>query len=1473
MLSSQYPYYGPLGRGNYNVSLAFFGPTSEISKSIGLESSTGLALPNTDFIQKFAQGDLGISDSFIKEMLAKNINNPISQKNPDVLKQFISLNKLDIDLEKYKIGNKISVPSSAIKVPESMQMTGFKAFEKTALQSIFETQKPFMEIVKIAIGSAAKSEDIIARVMPLSGNPLKTKSRKPVGNAGTNSRPKAIGYRKGEELKKHLNDLSSIESERKLKGVKALEEDIQNNNNIIISNDLGFNTNSYWRILSTQYSTGTFDPKVDYVYSYINLPADEKKPVINEDIELEQEIEYDKYKPKVLIFGIYDSKGMVLDPNERLKTSGLFGNNITEIETPFKKASWIFSSPKWKLPEGMHEWPIFSSPNYVWEKKTFGKIITKVSKKKPGSGYKIKVYKKGEINKLTGEIAIVGSSVIDSFDTLEKESYRNYYNDLIRLSLDDNKLTDEEKEQAFKDVNEILDIEPQLEAVYSYGHTKASIYNRIGGKKAYPDALKRSYRPFEIFVPESQKDEKLNRLAQKTNKKPGYIWIDPEADYDLKVIRIDPKTIIEYRNGLDAEIRIGKVFFVKNRVKFSISNNAEFGISISKNGADNKIFNNIKEYFFENWNYENNKIVNTNIYNVSLWTYDAPKKYNKENYKWKNGIKTQASVVRTVQTTTTERLLNWNEINVNWSDLSQIWSNIHTEDKVENIITKNTPEEKKWATLTKNNGQWIYNSDIKNGIITLQDGTTIQVEDSVVKRWYYIYNNDFKGPNTNYNLPSFGTERHFIVNYDTEAIDIKDKSISLFKLRVENSDTSSVLIDPDQVTNSFLTSPDIFIKDPQFYGTGSEEDPQTLGIINRYALTDLDKESYYIVEGILKTENEFETDDDGNRKNSGRGKGGGWYRITHALGATSQFSKLLTDIITKLIPKITKLLKLLKNPVSFITDIMVELLGKNFEFLSNDAISSFQKSISIKQQLASQMSGIDTISEQINNTRLQNTLLSRKILNDARGKSNIEFLQAEKMSLDIMRKGEENIAEMEKVLNKKKSLSKKLTRFYKSSILSNYAYVDEKTLDIISPLDGSAIIPLSLFGADLSFGLASNMSAVPKKLPISLIFRNTKTKFNNVQFLIDNAKPKLKNIYQSLDQIKKDEIINLNNPVNYQVAQLDNKPPQINSYFLQDIDIKFEDGTSTTISNNLLDKFIKDNRNKYNFVYVTEILNKELADVDTLLQNGTQQDLDIAKEKLDNLRKNYPNNSLIDDKYKELNNKNKALSKNVQPLLKSLLGFVTFPLKIVGDIIQWMLNFFKSIKSPMKLASKMKEFLSFKWISQFLTPKGILEIFGFKFNPGSVGVEDLSQFLDVNFIPTLPTYRKEHLKDLAQQPLRLLTILKLMQKIINAVIDFIWSLFGIEALMKSPHVKIVPTDIEIDNSKNAMKTITDFFNSNVINSGSETILIDSNDNTFQNQIEVYEVELPDGTIKSYFTKAELDTFIKDNPDMNFDFAN
>ncbi|MBF0427794.1 MAG: HAMP domain-containing protein [Magnetococcales bacterium] len=60
--------------------------------------------------------------------------------------------------------------------------------------------------------------------------------------------------------------------------------------------------------------------------------------------------------------------------------------------------------------------------------------------------------------------------------------------------------------------------------------------------------------------------------------------------------------------------------------------------------------------------------------------------------------------------------------------------------------------------------------------------------------------------------------------------------------------------------------------------------------------------------------------------------------------------------------------------------------------------------------------------------------------------------------------------------------------------------------------------------------------------------------------------------------------------------------------------------------------------------------------------------------------------------------------------MKLILGIVTLPLKIVFSIIKWLLDFFKQLVNPIKFPGLIAEFLSFKWIMQFFTPKGLLEI-------------------------------------------------------------------------------------------------------------------------------------------------------------------
>jgi hypothetical protein len=1492
-LSPLYPYYGPLGSGNYNVSLAFFGPISEVSKSIGLNSSTGLMLPNTDFIQKFAEGDLGISDSFIKNMLVKNMNSPIASKNEAVFKQFAKQCKIDVsDIDKFKKGNKFVIPKDQIKIPEEFSMTGFKAFEKTTLQSIFETQKPFMEIVGVAIGSVAKAEDVIARVMPFFGNPLTVKSRKPVGNAGSGkSRPKAIGFKGAAETKEKLQKLNSIQESTKPKEINPQNATSSNPNDIGLdiksqnTNTSGF-PNQYWRVLSTVYSTGEFKPNIDYKYTYINLPADEPLPDVA-PVDIADTDPFDSYKPKTMIFGIYNSKGESLDPNEYLKTVGLKGNNRTEEITPFKRAEWILRSKKWKLPQDMIEWPSFGTPNYVWKQSLFGGVNTKVSKKSPGSGYSIKRYKSGDTNILTGNPAIPDDPIIQSFDAIESESHKKYYNDLIDIGLNGTTdLSKEEKVQINKDINERLDIRPQIELSYLYGHTKASIYNKVNNKEAFPAAMKKSYKPFQVFIPEAAKDPELVKLAVQRGSKAGMIWIDPEADYDMKVIRVDPVTSIEYSDAVGIpEIKTSIRKFVKNRVKFSFSNGATFSLSISKNGADTQTFDKISDYTFENWNYENNIIKNTNTYDISVWSDIAPIKFSNNNYSWI----------------------------VNREPLKVI---IPGTNGASFSMKAQTPDR---YSITKKDGIWYYSSTannfVKSGVNYLGNtDDAVYVEDGKITRWYYIYDEKFKGPNTQFNLPAFGVERSIVINYEKDTIDVVDKTIPIWRLKVDDRFSNSKIIDPTKVTNDFLTTADLFTKDPLWYGHGSPDDPQTLGIIKRYALTDLDEESYYIVEGILKNDNEFDTDDNGKRQNTGRGKGGGggWYRLPHAIGACGVFIRLLIDIGVKLLPKISKLMALFQNPAKFVTDIMSEKLSKNFEFLSSEAISTFQKAGQLKSQIGSKDIDIENIKQNIDAIRLEASKLSNKVIADAQGKTDLELENATKVVEDIKKKTEERISKLQKVVDKKKEAVVKLREYFKNSVLSNYVYVDETNLQSIFTLDGAATIPLSVFGANLNFGIAMNMGNVPNKPPLKLIFPDSKNIFKNVQYLIDNSKPTAKNSNKPLDAITKQEIVDLKTPVQNQLSALDKQPPFKNKTinFNEDVSkvqIKFEDGSVEYIPKDSLQTFVLTNQNKYNFIYVTEEINKTFVDVDTLLQSGTQEDLDKAKVKLDDAKKNFPNNSAIDDKLKELSDKNAAFAKNLQPLLKAILGLTTFPIKIVADIIKWLFDFFKSLTNPMTLASKMKEFLSFQWILQYFTPTGILAIFGLKFSPAALipyaamaatatgkavgglagklgdkispGIPDLSKYISINMIPTLPSFTADQYKNLLKglQPLRLLTIIQMIQKFINGVIDFIWSLLGIEALIKAPHIKIIPEDTTNMSAEDIKKILDGIEPAGVTSNdipnpitGSNTNAVDSLNPAVQGFM--YEVKLPDGSSKSFLDREQLDLFIEQNKEFDFDFT-
>ena len=184
-----------------------------------------------------------------------------------------------------------------------------------------------------------------------------------------------------------------------------------------------------------KYSTGIFIPKIDYEYSYVQLPPDPEIPNNKLENDPVEDDLYDKWKPKNLIFGIFDSNGLPVNPSEALKTSGYSGNNKTELTTPFKRVDWLIDNPKWKFATGEWVWPSLGEPNYVF---TNG-IINRVSKKKPENSdlmpaWRLKKYEEGDKNLINKMDAMPGDPVIDSFDVNDKSVFQRYLSFTSNLS-------------------------------------------------------------------------------------------------------------------------------------------------------------------------------------------------------------------------------------------------------------------------------------------------------------------------------------------------------------------------------------------------------------------------------------------------------------------------------------------------------------------------------------------------------------------------------------------------------------------------------------------------------------------------------------------------------------------------------------------------------------------------------------------------------------------------------------------------------------------------------------------------------------------------------------------------------------------------------------------------------------------------------------------------------------------------------
>ena len=651
-----------------------------------------------------------------------------------------------------------------------------------------------------------------------------------------------------------------------------------------------------------------------------------------------------------------------------------------------------------------------------------------------------------------------------------------------------------------------------------------------------------------------------------------------------------------------------------------------------------------------------------------------------------------------------------------------------------------------------------------------------------------------------------------------------------------------MLIDSSKITNDQLAINTPYSKGT--YGTpfpkDNSSDPatsatvsyyrQNVDYITRYQRSATDTKPIYIIEGILSSQDDRSLsaayDTSKGINNTGNG-GGGDYHVNDALTVMNVFIDLLIDIFSKTVPSITQLISIIKNPSSFIVEILKAKIGDN------------------------------------------------------NGTESPKFGFFSEHFLD----------ELKQLSNKKDVLDKK--DFVKKSTLKNYVHIT----DIGDPkflLDGTGTV--KLFGSApmfngangylklpaLSFGMKSQLGTLatnnPSNPPINLIFDDNANKIGSDKTLTDLSGMSDNDLSK---QIKNSLIANSN---------LTN-PDKSSSK------IKLPDGTYTDVSiqysTGVYESYVD-----YTYIYVTQYVGSLIKDAEDLAAQGK---LDEALQKLSQALDNDTKNQFIKDKISELEKKNPIGTHGEQPIFSFLLNIVMLPVKVVFGIISYILNFLKSLTNPFELASKIVEFVSFKWMLdlfditnensmfrmanlQFDIPKFLTKWLP-SIKSGTEPNFDLTEVMKVPWVPSFPNYSLEQMKSMifglkgTGTPnlvvIKMLTgILGLIEGIINGFIDFIWGLFGLGGLLPAPHLRLTKNTNEDLSPKDMIDLLNGQYFAGPTSSNNPTGFFNPNDpgaTSSSNYNFVYEVKTSDGRDIKNLDEQALADFMEQNKNLQFLF--
>jgi len=711
-------------------------------------------------------------------------------------------------------------------------------------------------------------------------------------------------------------------------------------------------------------------------------------------------------------------------------------------------------------------------------------------------------------------------------------------------------------------------------------------------------------------------------------------------------------------------------------------------------------------------------------------------------------------------------------------------------------------------------------------------GLRIPTEDGILRQITYNVINDAVVDQQDQNLP-------FLVRID-------DMSTGTAKSRI---------ISAERITNNQLRIPGPLATGP--YGTPnvdsqepSESVTQQVEQIYRFQRRIDDVETFYIVEAVLKSQNQNPLESAGDaadRAGSGGGgsggRGGGSYTWKNIFGVIPKFIRLAIRIATKLFPAIQQFLNLIRNPASFVTDIIIAKLGDDFG-------TDVPKFGFFSKEFLDQLKQLKQLATAIKNNRF-----------------NPQNLQVAKRQLKL---------------------------FMNASLLKNYVFVD----DIGRPkflLDGAATI--KLFGdapilrglPSIVFGIETNFSslATPEpKVPFKLIFGVNRVGSGSNKSLPDFLGITNDNLNR---QIAASALVNsaLNPGVPFSVKN-EIKTGAGGIQTLEEVSIEY----STGVFKEGVD---------YTYIYLTEEVVKLLMEAEALESNGDSDSIKQAIALLEEAQSYGTNNKLINEKLAALRKLEAAFAS--QPIFDFMLNLVCLPLKVIIGIIKFILNFFKSLTNPFSLPGQIINFLTFKWMLDFFSPispnsmfamAGILfdiEKFFSVWMPGlQTGTKlsfDMNEIISLPWV-TWPTFELEQFKAISKVPIPILilsSILCLIEAIINCFIDFVWAILGLVEPLNGKWIVIKPPyitlckDLSLNPSAKDIAKILDLSIPDItpvtstasVNTAKNPSVTDDDeldDNTFNF---LFDVEVSDGRKVTSLNQEELNKFIQNNDGVQFNF--